>query len=85
MGVLRVGEAVGVAAGFDDVAAEGESVHDRSAKRGSVRVFVQPENDEAAFESNPNGFLTKLVGLARLVTDPRAVLDSLDAQQWRTV
>lgn len=41
--------------------------------------------DEAAFESNPNGFPTKLVGLARLVTDPRAVLDSLDAQQWHTV
>lgn len=85
MGVLRVGEAVGVAAGFDDVAAEGESVHDRSAKRGSVRVFVQPENDEAAFESNPNGFPRKLIGLARLVTDPRAVLDSLDTQQWHTI
>lgn len=61
-----MGEAVGVAAGFDVVATEGETVHDRSTKRGSVRVFVQAENDEAAFESNPNGFPTKLVGLSRL-------------------
>lgn len=41
--------------------------------------------DEAAFESNPNEFPRKLIGLARLVTDPRAVLDSLDTQQWHTV
>ncbi len=40
-----VGESVGVGAGFDDGAIEGETVHDRGAEPGSVNVFVQPEND----------------------------------------
>lgn len=41
--------------------------------------------DEAIFEMDPGAFPAKLIGLARLVTDPQAVLDSLDAQQWRAV
>lgn len=41
--VLRVGEAVGVAAGFDDVAVSRSAIAAQS--RGSVKVFVQPEND----------------------------------------
>lgn len=40
-----VGESVGVAAGLDDVAAEGEAVHDGRASLGSVNVLVQEEND----------------------------------------
>ena len=39
--------------------------------------------DEAGFNAAPAVFPSKLVGLARLVTDPRAILDSLDAQPWR--
>ena len=37
--VLGVGEAVGFGAGFDDVAAEGESVDDRSAEPGISERF----------------------------------------------
>jgi hypothetical protein len=36
---------VGVGAGLDDVAAEGEAVNDGSAEAGSVKVLVQPEKD----------------------------------------
>lgn len=41
--------------------------------------------DEAGFEEVPSAFAMKLLGLARLVTDPRSVLDALDAQSWRTI
>lgn len=41
--------------------------------------------DEAGFDTAPTAFGTKLVGLARLVTAPRAVLDALDAQSWRVL
>lgn len=37
-----VGEAVGLGAGLDDRAVEGEAVDDGRAERGSVKVFVQP-------------------------------------------
>jgi hypothetical protein len=41
-----LGEAVGGGAGLDDVAAEGEPVHDGGVqRRGSVKILVQPEND----------------------------------------
>jgi len=40
-----VGEAVGLGAGLDDVAAEREAVNDGGAEAGSVNVLVQPEND----------------------------------------
>lgn len=39
--------------------------------------------DEAGFEVVPAAFPMKLVGLARLVLGPRAVLDALDGQRWR--
>jgi hypothetical protein len=38
-------KAVGVGAGFDDVAAEGDAVDDGGAESGVVKVRVQPEND----------------------------------------
>lgn len=41
--------------------------------------------DEAGFDTAPTVFPTKLVGLARLVTEPQTVLDALDAQPWRTL
>lgn len=41
--------------------------------------------DEAGFEADPSAFPTKLVGLARLVTDPQAVLNSFDSEPWREV
>jgi hypothetical protein len=40
-----LGEPVGVGAGLDDGAAEGESVDDGGASLGSVKVLVQPEKD----------------------------------------
>lgn len=43
--VQGVGEAVGVGAGFDDGAVEGQPVHDRDTQPGSVKVFVHPEKD----------------------------------------
>jgi hypothetical protein len=39
------GEAVGVGAGFDDVAAEGEAVDDGGAEAGFGEGFVQPLKD----------------------------------------
>jgi hypothetical protein len=41
------GEAVGVGAGLDDVAAENEAVDDGGAESGSVKVLVQPEKDSS--------------------------------------
>lgn len=38
--------------------------------------------DEGAFEAAPDAFPKKLAGMARLVTDPQATLDALDAQPW---
>jgi len=40
-----VGEPVGVDAGFDDGAVEGETVDDGGAEPGAVKVLVQPEKD----------------------------------------
>lgn len=40
---------------------------------------------EAGFDTAPTAFPTKLVGLARLVTEPRAVLDALNAEPWRVL
>lgn len=41
--------------------------------------------NDADFNSNPDAFPAKLFGLAQLVSEPQAVLRSLDAQPWRTV
>lgn len=43
------------------------------------------ETDEETFASDPAGFPARILGLVRLVTDPRQVLAALDAQDWRTV
>ncbi len=40
-----MGEPVGVDAGFDDGAVEGETVDDGGAEPGAVKVLVQPEKD----------------------------------------
>jgi len=40
-----MGEAVGVGAGFDDAAAEGEEVDDCCAEAGVGECFVQPEKE----------------------------------------
>jgi hypothetical protein len=40
-----LGEAVGVGAGLDDVAAEGDPVDDRGAESRIGKVLDQPEND----------------------------------------
>ena len=39
-----VGRAVGIGAGFDNGAIQGQSVYARRAKTGSVKVLLQPEN-----------------------------------------
>jgi len=41
--------------------------------------------DEAYFPEAPAAFPAKLIGMARLVTDPHAVLESLDSQPWRAI
>jgi hypothetical protein len=41
--------------------------------------------DEAVLKTDPAVFTSKLVALARLVTDPRSVLTALNAQPWRPV
>jgi hypothetical protein len=44
-GGAGLGEAVGIGAGLEDVAAEGKAVDDGGAEAGSVKVLVQPLND----------------------------------------
>lgn len=38
--------------------------------------------DDTGFGANPGAFPAKLIGLARLVTDARVVLNSLDSETW---
>ena len=38
---------------------------------------------EDAFERAPDAYPINLIGMARLVTNPQATLDALDAQPWR--
>lgn len=48
-----------------------------------VRERFNLELDEVAFAIAPDAFPSKLVAMARLVTDPQATLRELDAQPWR--
>lgn len=48
-----------------------------------VRERFNLELDEAGFATAPDAFPTNLVAMARLVTDPQATLQELDAQPWR--
>lgn len=47
------------------------------------RLHVDFDEDE--FAADANRYPMKLLGIARLVTDPHAALDALDAQPWRSV
>ncbi|WP_337007327.1 MULTISPECIES: zinc-ribbon domain-containing protein [unclassified Microbacterium] len=51
----------------------------------NLRDRFDLETDEETFASDPAGFPARILGLVRLVTDPRQVLAALDAQDWRTV
>lgn len=41
--------------------------------------------EETSFDADPGAFPAKLLGLARLVTNPQAVIGSLDSEPWRDV
>lgn len=47
------------------------------------RARFSVEFDETMFAADPSAFPAKLVGLERLISDPRAVIESLSEQPWR--
>ncbi|WP_454165390.1 hypothetical protein [Gordonia iterans] len=49
------------------------------------RARLSVEFDEAEFAAAPSTFPAKLIGLARLFSDPHSVIDTLAEQPWRRV
>ncbi|MCK0441291.1 hypothetical protein MUG78_17975 [Gordonia alkaliphila] len=60
-----------------------EEVADRLPSMRRARFNV--EFDEAGYAAAPSAFPAKLIGLARLIDNPRAVIDALAEQPWRYV
>lgn len=60
-----------------------EEVADRLPSMRRARFSV--EFEEAGFPAAPSAFPAKLIGLARLIDHPRAVIDTLDEQPRRYV
>lgn len=69
------------------LAAEAGALRDETADRLPPlrRARFSVDSDEAGFIADPKAFPAKLIGLARLFSDPHAVIAALAEQPWRYV